>query len=132
MRKVVQEEMRRQKLQSEIDKQNEKIASRPAVPPAPQVIPRYRRPSVSVRQPVDELADAIQHLRVSQKEVEAVEAAERRRAKRLQEQRERDEEEAQRRRLMARMTPQRSNTLRHEARGQSKIMYDDGLYRSQW
>lgn len=77
-------EAARARQQSEIDRANENIAGRPAVPVAPNS-PSYRRGSISIRKSADALVDD------AQKESDA-------------------EIEAQRARLVARMTPQRKRS----------------------
>ncbi|ORY68462.1 uncharacterized protein BCR38DRAFT_406385 [Pseudomassariella vexata] len=109
-----------QKIQSEIERQNEAIASRPSRPAAP-VSPqslnarRYRRPSVSIKQP--DIVDAMRTLHVSQNTIEEVERERRRQLKHDRELQEQQEEEAQRRRLVRRMSraPRPTDGLRRSA-----------------
>lgn len=102
------EAIRRQQVKTKIERQNETIASRPAVPPAPRP---YRRGSVSIPPPVDQLTDAMKHVRISS--AEQLERERRRKERRAQE-----EDAAQRDRLRARME-----------RRNSTAMYDDTRYR---
>ncbi|KAH8668545.1 hypothetical protein BX600DRAFT_510636 [Xylariales sp. PMI_506] len=128
--KKAEEAARRQRLQSEINRANEDIAKRPAVPPAPQPLnARYRRGSVSVKQPNDVLADMMRSMRIQETAVADAEKERRRRERRTEEAHKRDEAEAQRQRLLARMAPpQRSNTTGHSS-ARPKVVYDETFYR---
>ncbi|KAK8007300.1 amino acid transporter [Apiospora arundinis] len=107
------EALRRQQLQSKIERQNEAIKNRPAVPQAPPAPRAYRRGSVSIAQPVDQLTDAMKHVRIGNQTAEQVERERRRRERELKER----EEAAQQQRLRARM----------ERRG-STAVYEDQRY----
>ncbi|KAK7909219.1 hypothetical protein PG985_015097 [Apiospora marii] len=109
------EAIRRQQVRTKIERQNETIASRPAVPPAPRP---YRRGSVSIPPPVDQLTDAMKHVRIGTQTAEQLERERRRKERRAQEEAEKREEAAQRDRLRARME-----------RRNSTAMYDDTRYR---
>lgn len=124
--KKTQEAVRLQRLQSEIERQNEAIANRPAVPSAPQPMKvKYRRGSVSIKQPGESLAEAMRKVQLRDAAAAEAEKERIRRDKRSQEKREREEAEAQRRRLLARMAPQ--PTVTASARRQSKV-YEDPFY----
>ncbi|KAK8091607.1 hypothetical protein PG997_001968 [Apiospora hydei] len=112
------EALRRQQVKSKIERQNEAIASRPAVPPAPKP---YRRGSVSVRPPVDQLSDAMKHVRIGNQTAAELERERRRTERRVQEDLAQREEAAQRERLLARME-----------RRNSTAVYDDTRYRRQY
>ncbi|KAK7937341.1 uncharacterized protein PG986_014209 [Apiospora aurea] len=112
------EALRRQQVMSKIERQNEAITSRPAVPPAPKP---YRRGSVSVRPPVDQLSDAMKHVRIGNQTAAELERDRRRTERRVQEDLAQHEEAAQRERLLARME-----------RRNSTAVYDDTRYRRQY
>ncbi|KAK8123858.1 hypothetical protein PG999_003776 [Apiospora kogelbergensis] len=112
-----QEALRRQQLQSKIERQNEAIKNRPAVPQAPPAPRAYRRGSVSIAQPVDQLTDAMKHVRISSQSTEQLDRERRRRERRAQEELKEREEAAQNQRLRARM----------ERRG-STAVYEDQRY----
>ncbi|KAK7960468.1 hypothetical protein PG996_011116 [Apiospora saccharicola] len=109
------EALRKQQIKTKIERQNEAIASRPAVPPAPRP---YRRGSVSIPPPVNQLNDAMKHVHIGHQTVEQLERERRRKERRAQEAAEKREEAAQRDRLLARME-----------RRNSTAMYDDTRYR---
>lgn len=103
------EASRQQKIQSEIRRQNEDIANRPAAPPAPSALKgAYRRGSVSIKQTDALLADAMRNVHIDADE-------ERRWRDKERERRKRDEDAAQKERLRARMAPppQRSSAVGH-------------------
>ncbi|KAK8022678.1 hypothetical protein PG993_013445 [Apiospora rasikravindrae] len=106
------EAIRRQQVKTKIERQNEAIASRPAVPPAPRP---YRRGSVSVRPPVDQLTDAMKNVRFGNQTAAEMERERRHKERRVQ------EDLAQRERLRARME-----------RRNSTAVYDDTRYRRQY
>ncbi|KAI2601960.1 hypothetical protein GGR54DRAFT_560353 [Hypoxylon sp. NC1633] len=110
------------KIQSEIERQNEDIANRPAVPSSSASLSsRYRRGSVVVGRTDTSLVAAMDHL--------TLEHDKRRREQRAAEQRAREEEEAQRQRLMERMAPKRRATVSNgQGRARQKVLYDDGRY----
>ncbi|KAK8076056.1 hypothetical protein PG994_003328 [Apiospora phragmitis] len=112
------EALRRQQMKSKIDRQNEAIANRPAMPQAPPAPRPYRRGSVSIQPPVDQLNDAMKHVRVSNQTAEQMERERRRNERRVQEVLAQREEAAQRERLRARME-----------RRNSTAVYDDTQYR---
>lgn len=112
-----QEALRRQQLQSKIERQNEAIKNRPAVPQAPPAPRAYRRGPVSIAQPVDQLTDAMKHVRISSQSTEQLDRERRRRERRAQEELKEREEAAQNQRLRARM----------ERRG-STAVYEDQRY----
>ncbi|KAI1847923.1 hypothetical protein JX265_001932 [Neoarthrinium moseri] len=97
---------RRQRIQSEIEKQNAHIANRSPPSTKPQ---KYRRGSVAIR-PEENLAKAFQKVHIRESEVHETEEERWRRKMRAEEARRQKEDEAQLQRLKDRMTPQRSNT----------------------
>ncbi|KAH6658063.1 hypothetical protein BKA67DRAFT_205744 [Truncatella angustata] len=118
---------RQHRLDKDIRRQNENIANRPvAAAPMPPTPLKYRRGSVSLKQPDAMLADAMRNTYID------AEKERRRREKRVQEEREqraREEEVAQKERLRARMAPQRSHTTSHSSSTSSSrrptVVYDD-------
>ncbi|KAI1479575.1 hypothetical protein F4774DRAFT_120315 [Daldinia eschscholtzii] len=127
-------EERKKKIQSEIERANEDIANRPAVPAV--TVPantRYRRGSVAVDPKDAALVLQMDQLTLERERQANLDREKRRREKRVAEQRkrEREEEEAQRQRLRDRMAPNRRATIsdsRSLGRARQKIVYDDGRY----
>lgn len=121
------ENEKKKKIQSEIERENEAIASRPPVPATSlKVSSRYRRGSVVVPPTDTSLVAAMDHL--------SLEREQRRRERRAAEQREREErrereeEEAQKQRLKDRMAPRRRPSVSHSnGRPRQQLYYEDGM-----
>ncbi|KAI2616686.1 hypothetical protein GGS26DRAFT_443616 [Hypomontagnella submonticulosa] len=127
-----EDDEKQKKIQSAIDRANEDIANRPAIPAssskAVRAPARYRRGSVVVDPTETSLVAAMDQLKL---EREQQEREQRRRERRAAEQRKREqeEEEAQRRRLKERMAPKRHATdSQSSGRARQKVLYDDGRY----
>ena len=123
-----EDDEKQKKLQSAIDRANEDIANRPAVPPSPNTSrapARYRRGSVVVDPSETSLITAMDQLKLERKQQER---EQRRREKLAAAQREREleEEEAQRQRLKERMAPRRPTDSLTHGRARQKVVYDDG------
>lgn len=101
LRKAKEAREAARQVQSEIDRANESIAKRPAVPVAPKP-PRYRRGSVSITQTADVLVEPLRQVHIHDPMYDAQQGRWQRDKQRAVE----EEEEAQRERLRARMTPQ--------------------------
>ncbi|OTA97780.1 hypothetical protein M434DRAFT_194851 [Hypoxylon sp. CO27-5] len=124
-----EDDEKKRKIQSEIERENEAIANRPPVPATPaKLSTRYRRGSVVVPPPTEtSLVAAMDHL--------SIEREQRRRERRaaeqreLEERREREEEEAQKQRLKNRMAPRRRPSVSHSngRPRQQQLYYDDGM-----
>ncbi|KAF6813801.1 hypothetical protein CPLU01_14562 [Colletotrichum plurivorum] len=120
-RERAEDELRRQRQRERIDRQNERISRRPAVPVPPAPVRRSSTGYANVPLSADQdLVDAVRRMEINDRL-----AAERR----AREEREREEEEeAQRRRLMERMMPRRRATVGPGSR-RHRVLYDDGVYR---
>ncbi|KAI1375784.1 hypothetical protein F4677DRAFT_100771 [Hypoxylon crocopeplum] len=111
-----EDDEKKKKLLSEIERANEAIANRPAVPSGSTALStRYRRGSVVVDRNDTALVASMDHLSLD-------------RERKRREKREREEEEAQKQRLMERMAPRRRATVSHGGRSRQKVYYDDGVY----
>ncbi|KAL7626468.1 hypothetical protein AAE478_003240 [Parahypoxylon ruwenzoriense] len=129
-----EDDEKQKNIKSEIERANEAIANRPAVPTTTSsttttttaLLPtRYRRGSVVVdRSENTSLVAAMDQLNL---EREKLEREKRRRERRAAEFRDR-EEEAQKQRLMERMAPKRRATVSSHGRARQKVLYDDGMY----
>ncbi|KAI0006467.1 hypothetical protein F4779DRAFT_21768 [Xylariaceae sp. FL0662B] len=133
-----EDEERQKKMQSEIDRQNEAIASRPARPVERPVEPpsRYRRGSVVVNRG-EPLVKAMDQMSLDRHGSFARADKERRRIEREVDQWDRENAEAQRQRLKDRMAPKPRAPRAHRASVSvpmvpprpSQHSYEDGLYR---